>query len=109
MKKKTIQDFYAKLQEEKQRLKDLNRIAFEFYDSDRDGALSVLDMLRLQTAFDDSSAIAREISAIMEVYENHNVRPKYVKEPLVINFERFHQMNEQSCLVGELQYLLVDS
>lgn len=44
----------------------------------------------------------------MDIYQNINVRPKYVKEPLVISFEKFHGIIEQSCIIKELQYVLVD-
>lgn len=101
-KKKTIQDFYIKQAEEKQRIKDLNRIAFEFYDIDRDNILSILDLIRILTSFDDNCLIGKEIGGLMEIYQNSNVRPKYVKEVLIINFERFHQMIGESCIIKEL-------
>jgi Ca2+-binding EF-hand superfamily protein len=51
-------------------MKDLNKIAFEFYDLDHDGALSVLDLIKLKTAFEDNSAIGKEITKLMEIYQN---------------------------------------
>jgi hypothetical protein len=36
------------------------------------------------------------------------VRPKYVKEHLLLNFEKFHAIHEQSCIIKEVQYFLVD-
>ena len=71
--------------------------------------LSILDLIRILTQFDDHSQIGREVGELMEIYQNNNVRPKYVKEVLVINFERFHQMVGESCIIKELQYALVDS
>jgi hypothetical protein len=44
----------------------------------------------------------------MEVYQNNNVRPKYVKEPMTINFERYNLLINESCIIKELQYVLVD-
>jgi Ca2+-binding EF-hand superfamily protein len=65
-------------------------VAFDFYDADGDRILSVLDLIRMQTSFDDASAIGREIGELLDTYQKYNVRPKYVKEPLTITFERFH-------------------
>lgn len=83
-------------------MKDLNRIAFDFYDTDRDNFLSVLDLIKMKTSFDDTSGIGKEITELMEIYQNNNVRPKYVKDPLTINFERYHGMIEESCIISEL-------
>ena len=108
-KQRNIQDFYLNQAEEKQRAKDLNRISFEFYDQDRDEYLSVLDLIRMQTSFDDLSAIGQEIGHLLDVYEGNNIRPKYVKDKFSINFNRFHTMIEQSCIIKELTYVLVES
>jgi hypothetical protein len=80
-------------------MKDLNRIAFDFYNTDHDHTLNLLDIMKVQTAFDDSSLIGKEIKSLMEIYQNNNIRPKYVKEPLTITFERFHQLIEESCII----------
>lgn len=80
-------------------MKDLNKVAFDFYDTDHDKKLSILDLIKIQTSFDDTSAIGKEIGEMLEIYQKYNVRPKYVKEPLTINFDRFHQMLEESCIV----------
>lgn len=58
----------------------MNKIAFEFYDIDKDGKLSILDLIRLQTSFDDACEIGQEINQLMELYQSTNIRPKYVKE-----------------------------
>lgn len=69
----------------------------------------MLDLIRMKTAFDDLSAIGQEIGLLLDVYENSNIRPKYVKDKFSINFNRFHTMIEQSCIIKELTYTLVDS
>ena len=89
-KKQSSTDFYKKLEEERLKKKDLNRIAFSFYDTDNDQALNILDILKMQTQFDDTSFIGKEIAKIMHVFKETNIRPKYVKERVMINFERFN-------------------
>jgi hypothetical protein len=108
-KQQSSSDFYKKLEEEKQRKKDLNRIAFMFYDVDSDHNMNILDIIKMQTQFDDLSSINKEIALIMEEYKNINIRPKYVKDRQIINFERFNQIVPDSCIIRELQHVLVDS
>ena len=69
----------------------------------------MLDLIRMKTSFDDISAIGLEIASLLDVYEGNNIRPKYVKDKFSINFNRFHTMIEQSCIIKELSYVLVDS
>jgi hypothetical protein len=102
-------EFYRKLEEEKQRKKDLNRIAFMFYDVDSDHMINILDIIKIQTQFDDLSPINREMALIMEEYKNINIKPKYVKDRMTINFEKFNAIVPSSCIIRELQYILVDS
>lgn len=45
----------------------------------------------------------------MEEYKNVNIRPRYVKDRQVIKFDRFNQIVPESCIIRELQYILVDS
>ena len=45
----------------------------------------------------------------MDEYKNVNIRPKYVKDRQIINFERFNQIVPDSCIIRELQHVLVDS
>ena len=80
-------------------MKDLNRIAFDFYDFDRDHLLSVLDLIKLQTSFDDSSTIGQEVGELLDTYQGFNIRPKYVKERFTLNFDRFHTMIPHSCII----------
>jgi Ca2+-binding EF-hand superfamily protein len=51
--------------EEKKRLRDLNKVAFEFYDCDHDGDVSILELIKLSTLFDDTSDIGREINVLV--------------------------------------------
>ena len=71
--------------------------------------MDILDIIKTQTQFDDLSAINREIALIMDEYKNVNIRPKYVKDRQIINFERFNQIVPDSCIIRELQHVLVDS
>jgi Ca2+-binding EF-hand superfamily protein len=57
----------------------LNKIAFDFYDNDRDGVLSVLDLIKMESFFEENSEISIEIDKLLEVYKNKNLRPKYVR------------------------------
>ena len=75
--------------EETEKSKRFNKIAFDFYDCDRDGQLSVLDLIKIQTFFEESSEIGLEIAKLMEVYKSKNVMPKYVRHPLILNFDMF--------------------
>ena len=54
-KKSIHMDVFQKKEEEKQKLKDLNKVAFEIFDIDKDGQLNVLDLITLSTSFDDTS------------------------------------------------------
>ena len=80
-----------------------------FYDVDSDHNMSILDIIKMQTQFDDLSPINKEIALIMEEYKNVNIRPKYVKDRQIINFDRFNQIVPDSCIIRELQHVLVDS
>lgn len=46
-KQQSSSDFYKKLEEEKLRKKDLNRIAFMFYDVDSDHNMNILDIIKM--------------------------------------------------------------
>ena len=64
--------------------------------------MDILDIIKTQTQFDDLSAINREIALIMDEYKNVNIRPKYVKDKQIIDFERFNQIVPDSCIIREL-------
>lgn len=64
-KKLDTDDYFQKLAEEKKRVRDLNRVAFSFYDTDQDNFINILDMIKLSTQFDDTSDIGREINTLM--------------------------------------------
>ena len=83
-------------------MRDLNRFAFSFYDTDKDHYVNILDLIKLSTQFDDTSDLGREINTLMHIYQNQNVRPKYVKERQMIDFERFNQIIPESCIIREL-------
>lgn len=89
------------MQEEHHRKQSFNKVAFEFYDTDRDGILSVLDLIKAQNYFDEESPIGKEIANMMEIYKNKNIRPKYVRHPYEITFEKFHKIlkNQESVIV----------
>ena len=36
------------------------------------------------------------------------MRPRYVKEHLTLNFEKFHGLIEESCIIKDLEYFLVN-
>ena len=108
-KQQSSSDFYKKLEEEKQRKKDLNRIAFRFYDVDADHFMNILDIVKIQTQFDDLSLVNKEIALIMDEYKDINIKPKYVKDRVTINFEKFNAIIPNSCIIRELQYVLVDA
>jgi hypothetical protein len=76
---------------------------------DADQLMNILDIVKIQTQFDDHSAINREIALIMDEYKNLNIKPKYVKERATLNFEKFNAIIPNSCIIRELQYILVDS
>lgn len=101
-KKLDTDDYFLKQAEEKKRMRDLNRVAFSLYDTDQDHYINILDMIKLSTQFDDTSDIGREINTLMQIYQNQNVRPKYVKERQMIDFERFNQIIPESCIIREL-------
>ncbi len=69
----------------------------------------MLDLIRIKTSFDDTSTIGIEVTQLLEAYEKYNIRPKYVKDRFSINFNRFHTMIPQSCVIKELLYILVES
>ena len=71
---------------------DFNKIAFKFYDTDNDLKLSILDLIQIHTAFDDTSPIGKEMVTLMELYQNINIRPKYVKETQIMTFPKFHEI-----------------
>jgi Ca2+-binding EF-hand superfamily protein len=83
-------------------LRDLNKVAFEFYDCDHDGDVTILELIKLSTLFDDTSDIGREINILVMMYQNTNVRPKYVKDRQKIDFEKFNEMIPESCIIREL-------
>jgi|LauGreDrversion4_2_1035121.scaffolds.fasta_scaffold67950_2 hypothetical protein len=74
-KEQSSSEFYKKLEEEKLRKKELNRIAFSFYDTDADHNINILDIIKMKTQFDDFSQINREIALIMEEYKDINFKP----------------------------------
>ena len=101
-KKLDTDDYFLKQAEERKRMRDLNRFAFSFYDTDKDHYVNILDLIKLSTQFDDTSDLGREINTLMQIYQNQNVRPKYVKERQMIDFERFNQIIPESCIIREL-------
>eukprot|EP00347_Sterkiella_histriomuscorum_P021107 403335227 len=101
-------NYYQKCQQELEKILQLNKIAFEILDFDKDGILSVLDLIRIQDNFSSSSELAIEMNKIMEMYKNKNIRPKNVRNPFVFDFDSFNSIIHSSCIIKELQYALVD-
>lgn len=83
-------------------------MAFEILDVDKDGILSVLDLMRVMDNFDNSCELAIEINKLLEIYKNKNIRPKHVRNPFIIDFDTFNSIIHESCIIKELQYVLVD-
>ena len=67
----------------------INRVAFDILDFDKDGILSVLDLMRIEENFEAGCELAKEMSKVLTIYKNKNIRTKNVRVPLVIDFENF--------------------
>lgn len=77
-------------------------MAFEILDIDKDGILNVLDLIKIQSFFEEDCELAVDLNKIMEIYKDKNVRPKYIREEYIINFETFNSIIHRSCIIKEL-------
>jgi hypothetical protein len=82
-------------------------LVFNILDLDGDGILSILDLDWLIKNFNQDSPMGQAINEIFEVHMDNNVRPKFIKNKVVIDFNYFSSISPNFPLVKELEYVLI--
>ena len=77
---------------------------FRLFDRDNDGILSILDLNWLASKFTTNCKIGAGISGMISLYMDKNVRPKYVKEKTIIDYQAFMNLMPNCGLIADLQY-----
>jgi len=79
-------------------------LIFNIFDTDGDNELSILDLEWMRARFSRTTDLGKGIEKLYEMYMNKNVRPKYVKERTVIDFQIFFSNLTNCQLIQDLDY-----
>lgn len=81
-----------------------NELIYKMFDIDGDGQLSILDLEWLSHSFPSSTPLGKSVKQLHETYLEKNLRPKYIKQKQVFNFQLFLQLTPNIKLINDLEF-----
>ena len=84
------------------------KLIFNLLDRDNDNILSILDLNWLKSNFGFDTQFGEEVNTLIQEYMEKNVRPKYVKKQVVMDFGAFCSILPKASMLADIRYAFVD-